>query len=263
MAERITRALVTGASSGIGEEFARQLASRGVEVVIVARRHERLVRLKEELGETTEVIVADLSTSEGIATVAKRLTDTANPIDLLVNNAGVGLYGPVFGHGIDRAQSIIRLNVEALAALTGAHVTTLKAREATGGGIINVGSLAGELPTPYAATYGATKAFVRSYTYALLEELKGTGIRVLLCAPGVTESEFGATAGLERRRGIPKVIKSTSAEVVTHTLERFAKGEIEAMHGGYNRLVRRLARFTPGPVLRSLSAKAHRSVVGG
>lgn len=262
MAERITRALITGASSGIGEEFARQLAARNVAVVLVARRHERLARLKDELGDITEVMVADLATSEGIDVVAARLADQQNPVDLLVNNAGVGLYGPVYGHDTQRAQAMIRLNVEALAALTGAHLAALKQRGATGGGIINVGSLAGELPTPYAATYGATKAFVRSYTYALVEELKGTGVRVLLCAPGVTESEFGAAAGLERRRGIPRIVKSTSAEVVTHTLDRFAAGAIEAMHGRHNRMVRRLARFTPGSVVRSLSAKAHRSVVG-
>ena len=262
MPARITRALITGASSGIGEEFARQLAARDVAVVLVARRHERLQRLAEELGDATEVIVADLATDDGIQRVVARLRDHDTPVDLLVNNAGVGLYGAVSDASSERAQAMTRLNVEAVVALTSAQVTALKYRGSDHGGIINVGSLAGELPTPYATTYGATKAFIRNYTYGLHEELRGTGIRVLLCAPGVTDSEFGAAAGLERRRGIPSIVKSSSAQVVTHTLQRFSAGSLEAMHGRHNRLVRRLVRVTPGSVVRSLSAKAHRAVAG-
>lgn len=262
MTQRIERALITGASSGIGEAFARQLAKRQIAVVLVARRQERLQLLAEELGPDTEVIVADLATADGIQLVAERLRDEARPVDLLVNNAGVGLYGPVSDQTGERAQSLIRLNIEAVVALTSAHVTRLKASVAPVGGIINVGSLAGELPTPYASTYGASKAFIRSYTYGLVEELRGSGIRVLLCAPGVTESEFGAAAGLERRRQIPSLIKSTSAEVAEHTLKRFSAGEIEAMHGRYNRVVRRLSNVLPGSFVRAMSARAHRSIVG-
>lgn len=262
MTQRIERALVTGASSGIGEAFARQLAKRHIAVVLVARRQERLQRLAEELGDNTEVIVADLTTQAGIRVVSDRLRDQTRPVDLLVNNAGVGLYGPISDHTGERAQSLIRLNIEAVVALTSAHVSELQTRPYCPGGIINVGSLAGELPTPYATTYGASKAFIRSYTYGLHEELRGTGIRVLLCAPGVTESEFGAASGLERRRTLPSFVKSSSAEVVEHTLKRFTAGEIEAMHKRHNRLVRALARILPGSLVRSFSARAHRTVVG-
>jgi len=262
MTERIERALITGASSGIGAEFARQLAARNVAVVLVARRHERLQRFAEEFGPDTEVIVADLASDDGIQQVVERLRDHTRPVDLLVNNAGVGLYGAVNDHAADRAKAMLRLNVEAVVALTSAHVTALATRQSVTGGIINVGSLAGELPTPYAATYGASKAFVRSYTYGLNEELQGTGIRVLLCAPGVTESEFGAAAGLQRRGRMPAQLQSSSAEVVAHTLKRFATGEIEAMHGAHNRLLRSLVRILPGSVMRSWSARAHRSVAG-
>lgn len=263
MVNRINRALVTGASSGIGEAFARQLAARNVALVLVARRQERLERLREELGGDVEVLVADLATADGVAAVTQRLADQTRPVDLLVNNAGVGLYGPVSADTLQRATAMVRLNVEAVVSLTSAHISALQSRGATSGGIINVGSLAGELPTPYATTYGASKAFVRSYTYGIAHELSGTGIRVLLCAPGVTESEFGAAAGLARRRGIPSVVKSTSEEVVAHTLQQFSQGAIEAMHGRHNRLVRRLAPLLPGSWVRGMSARAHRSVVGG
>lgn len=262
MAQRIERALVTGASSGIGEAFARQLAQRDIAVVLVARRQERLQRLAEELGTDTEIIVADLASTDGINVVRERLRDETRPVDLLINNAGVGLYGSVSDQTGERAQSLVRLNIEAVVALTATHVTGLKARPERTGGIINVGSLAGEIPTPYAATYGASKAFIRSYTYALHEELRDSGVRVLLCAPGITESEFGAAAGLERRRRMPSLIKSTSAEVAEHTLQRFTDDALEAMHGRYNRIVRGLSKVLPGAVVRRMSAKAHRAIVG-
>jgi len=262
MTQRIERALITGASSGIGEAFARQLVNRDIAVVLVARRQERLQLLAEEFGGDTEVIVADLATPEGVSRVADRLRDQTRPVDLLVNNAGVGLYGPISDKTGERAQSLVRLNIEAVVALTSAHVSQLMTRTYCPGGIINVGSLAGELPTPYATTYGASKAFIRSYTYGLHEELRGTGIRVLLCAPGVTESELGAAAGIQRRRRLPSILKSSSAEVAEHALKRFTAGEIEAMHKRHNRLVRGLVRIVPGSLVRSFSARAHRTVVG-
>jgi uncharacterized protein len=159
---RIGRALVTGASAGIGAAMARELSARGVEVVLVARRSERLEALAAELATDAEVLVADLADRSGRDLVAERLVREDRPVDLLVNNAGLGVYGALAAQDPDRIRELLDVNVTALVELTRAALPGLLAREV--GGIINVGSTAGYLPGPYSAVYGATKAFVRSFT---------------------------------------------------------------------------------------------------
>lgn len=186
--------LVTGASSGIGAEFARQFAERGHNCTLVARREDRLTRLAQQLtatyGITATPLVADLTTPEGIDAVK---THIATPTAwILVNNAGFGTSGPFAHTHVERDLEEIRLNVTALLALT--HQALIQNLPHRSGGIINVASLAGFQPIPYMATYAATKAFVLHFTEAIAQENAGSGVRILALCPGPVPTEFGTIA---------------------------------------------------------------------
>src|SRR5260370_10172168 len=191
-------ALVTGASSGIGESFARPLAARGYDVTVSARRDDRLqavaAAVADEHGRSAEVLVADLATDQGVADVAARLADPARPIDLLVNNAGFGTAGALWELDADGEEREIHVNVVAVVRLTHAALGPMVERGR--GGVINVSSVAAYQPTPWGATYGATKAFVSSFTHAVHEELRGTGVRVMVLAPGYTPTAFHEQAAM-------------------------------------------------------------------
>jgi short-subunit dehydrogenase len=198
MAERSV-ALVTGASGGIGRAFALALAERGHDVVLVARDTARLEGVAKEIregaGAGAEILTADLTDPVGLATVEARVSDAARPVDLLVNNAGFGTYGTFSELPVERETQEIQLNVVALVRLTHAALGGLVERGR--GGVINVASIGGLQPTPGYATYGATKAFVISFTEAIHEELKGTGVRAMALSPGFTRTEFQDNAGVD------------------------------------------------------------------
>src|SRR5262249_26994903 len=164
----------------IGAAFAEALAGRGHDLVVVARREGRLQDLAASLqrthGRAVDTLAADLSTDDGVSAVAKRLGDESAPIELLVNNAGFGTSGRFWDLDAAREAAELRVNVEALVILTHAALRAMVPRGR--GGVINVSSVAGYQPTPWGATYGATKAFVSSFTNALHEELRGTGVRM-------------------------------------------------------------------------------------
>ena len=185
------RALVTGASSGLGAAFAVALARRGFDIVVVARRRERLEALAEDLRGRYEVavqvLVADLTSSADLQSIESRVASDA-ALTILVNNAGFGTTGRFAEMDPDLEEGEIRLNVVALSRLTRAALPGMIARGT--GSIINVSSVSALLPGPYHATYGATKAFVNSFTEALHEELRGTGVRVQALCPGFTRTEF-------------------------------------------------------------------------
>jgi short-subunit dehydrogenase len=189
-------AVVTGASAGIGEVYARRLAERGYHVVLVARREERLRALAEELG--GEAIVADLSRDDDLARVTERVR--RDDVTLVVNNAGINGYGPF--HDVDAGllSKVIALNVTVPTLLTRAALPGMLARG--GGAVINVASLlafAGALPPeplPYRAVYGGTKGYVVTFTRTLAAELAGTPVRVQVCCPGYTATEFHLTQGV-------------------------------------------------------------------
>jgi uncharacterized protein len=185
-------ALVTGASSGIGEAIARQLGAAGVPTVIVARRADRLEALAAEV-RSLEVLVADLLTPEGVAAVAARLSDAERPVDLLVNNAGFGRSGRFADVDADASADQVELNVTALVRLTRAALAGLVARGH--GAVLNVSSVAGFQPGPGSAVYSATKAFVTSFTESLHEELRGTGVTATALCPGFTRTEFQQVSG--------------------------------------------------------------------
>jgi len=182
-------ALVTGASSGIGEHFARQLARAGFNLLLVARREDRLRDLRAELGQRRrrefEPVVADLADPEAVERVVA--STTGRDVGLLVSNAGFGLKGGFLSH--DRARLEAMLNVNARAPLLLAHALLPRLRKRATGGIILTGSQEGEAPFPWSTAYAATKAFVHSLGMGLYGELAGTGIDVLVLAPGATDTE--------------------------------------------------------------------------
>ena len=258
MAARIRRALVTGASAGIGAAMSRELAARDVEVVLVARRSERLDEVSEQLPAPAEVLVADLAEQAGRDRVAARLTSTDQPVDLLVNNAGLGVYGALSSQDPDRIRAVLDVNVTALVELTRAALPGLLAREA--GGIINVGSTAGYLPGPYSAVYGATKAFVRSFTEAIHEELRATPVHVLLLAPGVTSTEFQEVAGVPEG-AFPPALTGTADEVARAGLEAFAARRPVCVPAVADRVVAYGAQVVPSALTRRLRATVMRRFV--
>jgi uncharacterized protein len=251
---RIERALVTGASAGLGEGFAHHLAARGVALTLVARREERLDQLAHDLPVGVEVVAADLGTPAGVAQVERRLAATARPIDLLVNNAGFGAYGAFTDLPTDRHAAMVDLNVTALVRLTHAALRQQSARGA--GGVINVGSTAAYQPDPFGAVYGATKAFVRSFTEALHEELRGTDVHVMLLSPGFTDTEFHQVADVATR-AMPSALRMTADAVVTEALRDFARGRAVCVPGVTNKLNVAAVEVTPSSVSRRASRLVH------
>ena len=190
---RGSNALITGASSGIGEEFARQLADRHVNLVLVARRLDKLEALRDSLRAQhqdiqVDVIKADLAVPGSAGELVDDVAKLGKRIDILVNNAGVGSHGNFVDDKPDEDAAMVQLNCVTLVELAGHYFP--KMVEAGRGLLINLGSTASFQPTPYMAVYGGTKAFVWAFTEALWQEAKGTGVRVLTLCPGGTDTEF-------------------------------------------------------------------------
>jgi short-subunit dehydrogenase len=236
-------ALVTGASSGIGEQFARQLAARGHNLVLVARRADRLEALGGELSTETHVVPCDLATEA--ASLEPRVAELGVNVDLLVNNAGFGTSGPFLEHDPARDADLIRVNCEALVTLTHAFLPAMVARRR--GGVINVASSAGMQPLPYESVYSASKAFALNFTDALHMELKGSGVHVMSVNPGPVPTEFQETAGYEAgSTGGGTVPGKISAEqVVRESLAAYDRGRRSIIPG---RTIRWFIRATqPSP----------------
>jgi uncharacterized protein len=252
------RALVTGASSGIGEEFARQLAKKRYDLVLVARRRERLEKLAEELAEAygtnAEVIAGDLATPEGIHTVEKRIGQ--GDVDLVVNNAGFGTRGVFANMSIDRELEEMDVNIKALVRLTRAALEPMVQKKR--GIVINVGSTGSFQPVPYMSTYAATKAFVLHFSEGVHEEVKPHGVTVTCLCPGYVMTEFQQVAGIDRRRlrGAGKV---PVQQVVESALKGAAAGRAVVIPGAFNRtLATGLVRLTPRFAVRRIAGSLFR-----
>ncbi len=249
-----TSALVTGASSGIGEAFARALGAAGVDVVLVARREDRLGRLAEALRSpttTVELLAADLTGSGGRAQVAERLADPDRPIDLLVNCAGIGASGPFADGELDRYREIVDLNIEAVVELTHAAIGPMVERRR--GWILNVSSLGGHAPGPNFAVYSASKAFVTSFSESLHEEVRRAGVVVTAVCPGATRTEFGQDTGADAS-DMPDLLWQDADEVAAEGLAATAAGKAVRVTGGINRLSAALTTVLPRSANRRLSA---------
>ncbi|MFD9510635.1 SDR family NAD(P)-dependent oxidoreductase [Streptomyces mirabilis] len=215
--------IVTGASSGLGAEFARQLARRGADLVLVARRADRLKDLADELtsalGVTVTVVARDLGQPDAGRTLRAELESRGIYATGLVNNAGFGTHNALTDEDPDRLQSMLALNVSALVDLSRAYIGPLNSADT--GILINVASLLGFQPTPYMSVYGATKAFVLSFTESLWEENRGTGLRVLAVCPGATKTEFYDAAGSETADyGAKRVTTDHVVKTALDTLDR-------------------------------------------
>jgi uncharacterized protein len=243
-------ALITGASVGIGEQFARQLAERGYDVVLVARDAARLEALAKEI-ETgvvrAEVLAADLTDDSQLALVEDRV----RAVDVLVNNAGFGTFGSFHTLDIDIELREIELNVMALVRLTHAAAATMAERGS--GGILNVSSLASFQPGPSNATYSATKAFVTSFTEAVHEELKGTGVAVTALCPGFTHTEFQERANAPAT-GVPGFMWQEAPEVARAGLDGLAKNRAVVIPGAANKVMGNLSAVTPHAITRRVGA---------
>jgi hypothetical protein len=245
-----SRALVTGASSGIGEAFARQLAARGTALVLVARRRDRLDALAAEVGVPTEVLAADLGDPADLRRVEERVAATTDPVDLLVNNAGFGTTGSFATLDVEREDEEVRVNVLAVVRLTRAALPGMVQRGH--GAVVNVSSLAAFQPDPGNATYGASKAFVLSFSEALAEELRTTGVRVQALCPGYTRTEFQTTAEYETSR-IPKAVWQRPEQVVDASLAALDKGKALCVPGPHNKVAAVGSGFLPRVVRRRLA----------
>jgi short-subunit dehydrogenase len=252
------RALVTGASSGIGHAFARQLAADGHDLVVVARDEGRLRDLAttvEAGGREVEVLPADLADPAQLATVEERLR--RGDVDLLVNNAGFGTTGRFAELPVDEEEQEIRLNVLALTRLTAAAVPGMVA--ARRGGVINVASIAAFQPTPGTATYGATKAYVLSFTSALREELRGTGVKALVLCPGFTLTEFQDRAGYKMNK-LTAMTAQTADEVAGIALKAFARDSGICVPGATNKVAAAATHLAPRRFLPRLAGMISRQV---
>jgi len=255
------RALITGASSGIGEAFARELAKRGHDLVLVARRRDRLERLAGELSEglgiAADVLAADLAKEADIAAVEERLR--ADEIDLLVNGAGFGIVGEFADVSLERQLEELDVDVRALMRLTHAALSAMIPRRR--GGIINVASTAAFQPIPNMATYAASKAFVLFLTEAVHEEAKKHGVAVTCLCPGPVKTEFQQVAGVDRGR-VPRFVWTSTDRVVESALSALRSRRAVVVPGTFNVMGAFSTRLAPRFLARRIAASWFRNTSG-
>ncbi len=247
-------ALITGASSGIGAAFANQLAAAGSHLILVARSEEKLRSLASKLASQhnirAEVIVADLSRAGAAQTVFEETQQRSLTVDILINNAAFGTYGQFDTLDAEREQQEITLNVATLVDLTHSFLPLMAARRQ--GSIINVASLAAFQPTPYMAVYGASKAFVLSFSEALWGEYRTKGVRILALCPGETATGFFDVVGPQYVPGKTE----TPEKVVQVGLRALEQGRPSVISGRQNTLLANSSRFFPRDLVVRLTTQA-------
>ncbi len=248
-------ALVTGATAGLGAEFARQLAADGDDLVLVARDSARLdavaAELSQRYGRQVEVIAADLTTDAGCAAVAARIADVEHPIDVLVNNAGLGTYRRFGDLELADEERQLDLNVRAVLRLSHAAVRVMTARRR--GRIINVSSVSAFVPRGGNATYAASKAWVTLFSEALSVQLTGSGVTVTAICPGFTRTEFHERAQAEMSH-VPQRLWLDVESVVAEGLADAARGKPVSVPSRRYKALVGAARSIPRPLLRRIMA---------
>jgi uncharacterized protein len=252
--------LITGASSGIGAAFARKLAARGRNVLLVARSEDKLVALCNEIGRLSGIraqyFPLDLLKPGAATELLEETQRRGLVIDMLVNNAGVGSMGEFDKLELDRELEMIDLNIKSLVDLTYRFIAPM--RERRQGVIINVASTAGFQPVPYMATYAATKAFVLSFSEALWEENRESGVHVMALCPGVTDTNFFEASGMKRP---PMRTIETAEEVVDAALRALRRRKPSVISGWTNWFAVEAERFVPRSVVTRIAGKALRSQI--
>ncbi|MEY9836256.1 SDR family NAD(P)-dependent oxidoreductase [Streptacidiphilus sp. EB103A] len=251
------RALVTGASSGIGEAFAVELAGLGADLVLVARSHDRLdalaERLERESGVSVEVIACDLAAPGAGERLAAEVAGRGLRIDVLVNNAGFAMHGLFPYADPARVAEQIALNTAAVADLTGRFLPAMVERRH--GAVVNISSTAGFQPLPYMAVYGATKAFVLSFSEALWAEVRPMGVDVLALCPGATQTSFFDVVGAEEASFGRR---QTSQQVVRAGLRALAKRRPSVVSGTANSALAKLPRLLTRAAMARVTARTLR-----
>ena len=251
-------ALITGASSGIGEAFAHALAAEGLDLILVARSAERLRKLARELARLhahrVEVVPADLTRDGAAAKVRDEVDRLGLPVDLLVNNAGFGSAGAF--HKLDgaREREEVLLNAAAVVDMTHAFLPAMVQRKR--GGVVNVASMAAFQPLPYMSVYAATKAFVLAFSSGLRGELRGKGVEVLCVCPGPVDTPFFEATGNRRlRRSVPRATMMSAPAVVAASLKALKAGRGVVVPGVANRIVAAGTRLVPRELLAEVTAR--------
>jgi short-subunit dehydrogenase len=250
--------LITGASSGIGEAFARKLAARGRNVLLVARSEDKLIALCNELGRLTSIraqyIALDLQQPDAPLQLFEETKKRELEVEMLINNAGFGSMGEFAKLDLNRELEMILLNVRSVVELTHSFLEPMRERKR--GTIINVASTAGFQPVPYMATYAATKAFVISFSEALWDENRMHGVHVMALCPGVTETNFFEASGIDRP---PMRTVQTPEEVVETALRALNRKKSLVISGWANWFVVEAERFVPRSAVVKVAGNALRS----
>jgi uncharacterized protein len=256
--------LVTGASSGIGADIARELARRGHTTVLVARSETGLKRLADEIGTDaapSHVLPTDLSDRSARAELPERVAELGLDVDVLVNNAGYTTLGPVAAADPEDEMAVLEVDVVAVQDLCTRFVPGMVERRR--GGVLNVASLAAFQPLPGQASYGAAKAFVLSYSLSLAGELAGTGVSATCLCPGPVHTGFAERGGFDPDdfdKSLPSFMWVSSADVARCGVDAFAKGRLYAIPGLANRVGARVSQVAPRRVLLEILRRMHPAV---
>ena len=244
--------IITGASRGIGAEYARVLASQGHELLLIGRDESQLQAVSEEITTSHDVKVStqclDLSLTGSAHQLFVAARDCQKPVDMLINNAGFGLYGEFVNMPLPRIQDMLQLHINTVVESTRLFLPAMIERQS--GTIINIASIAGFLPVPYMAEYAATKAFLISFSEALAEEVRGSGVVIQTCCPGSTDTNFHNTAG---HRPANPLGSQTAQEVVQTSLDELKKKRPHVTIGWQGWLSDRLTRFLPRTLMIRLA----------
>lgn len=247
-------ALITGASAGLGADYAHLFAADGHDVILVARRQDRLdtlaAELKEKYDVTAHVFAADLSQTDSATTIHAFAQSLDKPVAFLVNNAGFGTTGSFAQNPVQREVDMLRVNIESLVHLTGLFLPAMV--ENRFGRILNIGSTAGFQPGPNMATYYATKAFVNHFTEALSADLQGTGVTATVSCPGPTLTEFGEVSG-NGKSALFQMTAASSDKVALHGYRAMMKGTPLAIYGLSNQLGVQSLRLAPRSLVRKVT----------
>jgi short-subunit dehydrogenase len=258
----VGRVLITGASAGIGAELAREFAKHGHRLTLVARRRDKLQQLAAELagehGVDVRLVVQDLAKPAGPAAVVKAVQADGEPVGILVNNAGVIDVGPFVASAMDKIAGLVNLNVRALTELSGLLLPPMVERRF--GRILNVASLAAFQPVPSMAAYAASKAYVLSFTEALSEELRGSGVKVCAVCPGMTDTDMATEikAGSAAASKLPKQLLSDPADVAAQAYRALMSGQVVLVPGLPNQITAAWAQVTPRWLTRYVTGFAAR-----
>jgi len=252
-------ALITGASAGLGSEFARLFAADKHDLLLVARRRDRLDALAAELsaahGVKAHVLAADLMDPAAPGAILDEVSRLGLEVEFLVNNAGFGTNGNFWELDAERERGMVEVNITALVVLTRALLPAMVKRGR--GRVLNIGSTAGFQPGPFMAGYYASKAFVNSFTEALAYELRGTGVTATVSCPGATATEFAAIAGNDKTR-LFKAGAMTAAEVAESAYRAMHAGRPMVVHGAINRLSAWSSGLSPRAAVIAIAAALNR-----